>query len=139
MSRPAPARSASTNLVSGAGAQRSLEGKVALVTGGSRGIGKAVCENLAAKGCSLLINYTSDNSTAKTAEFASRLESTHGIKALPVQADMGTENGPAHIISTALNHFAHPKTRKLQLDIIINNAGVAKTGPIESITPDVFA
>ncbi|KAF1347858.1 hypothetical protein BDV97DRAFT_356148 [Delphinella strobiligena] len=138
MSRPAPARTASTNLVSGSG-QRALEGKVAIVTGASRGIGAAICENLASKGCSLIMNYTSDSSTTKTAELASHLSSTHNIKALPVQADMGSPAGPAHLISVALNHFAHPKTRKLCLDIIINNAGVAGNKAIQDVTADDFA
>lgn len=85
------------------------------------------------------MNYTSDSSSTKTAELADRLSSTYGIKALPVQADMGSENGPAHIVSTALNHFAHPKTRKLQLDIIINNAGVSSNKAIQDVDADNFA
>lgn len=103
------------------------------------GIGAAICENLASKGCSLIMNYTSDSSSSKTSELASHLESTHNIKALPVQADMGSENGPAHIVSKALNHFAHPKTRKLTLDMIINNAGVAGNKAIEEVNIDDFA
>ena len=51
-------RSASTNLTGSA--PRVLEGKLAIVTGGSRGIGAATCENLASKGASLVINYTSE-------------------------------------------------------------------------------
>jgi len=84
------------------------------------------------------MNYTSDSSSTKTSDLASKLQETHGIKALPVQADMGTENGPAHIVATALNHFSHPKTRKLQIDIIINNAGVAANMPIQDCTSDEF-
>lgn len=84
------------------------------------------------------MNYTSDSSSSKTSDLASRLQSTHGIKTLPVQADMGSENGPAHIVSTALNHFAHPKTRKLQIDIIVNNAGVASNRNIEDVDTEDF-
>ncbi|KAG9919129.1 NAD(P)-binding protein, partial [Aureobasidium melanogenum] len=130
-------RTASTNLGSGSG-YRVLDGKVAIVTGASRGIGAATCENLASKGCSLIMNYTSDSSESITTQLAERLQKEHGIKALPVQADMGTENGPAHLIATALNHFAHPKTRKLQIDIIINNAGVASNRRIEDCDADDF-
>ncbi|CAD0017134.1 unnamed protein product [Aureobasidium pullulans] len=137
MSRPGVARTASTNLGSGNG-YRVLDGKVAVVTGASRGIGAATCENLASKGCSLIMNYTSDSSESITVELAERLSKEHGIKALPVQADMGTENGPAHLIATALNHFAHPKTRKLQIDIIINNAGVASNRAIEKCDVEDF-
>ena len=85
------------------------------------------------------MNYTSDSSSSKTAELADRLQSQHNIKALPVQADMGAENGPAHIVSTALNHFAHPKTRKLQIDMIINNAGVAENRAIEACDAAYFS
>ncbi|KAG9841571.1 NAD(P)-binding protein, partial [Aureobasidium melanogenum] len=137
MSRPEVTRTASTNLGSGNG-YRVLDGKVAIVTGASRGIGAATCENLASKGCSLIMNYTSDSSESITTQLAERLQKEYGIKALPVQADMGTENGPAHLIATALNHFAHPKTRKLQIDIIINNAGVASNRKIEDCDADDF-
>lgn len=84
------------------------------------------------------MNYTSDSSESKTTELAGRLENEHGIKALPVQADMGSENGPAHLVATALNHFAHPKTRKLQIDIIVNNAGVASNRAIDKCDAEDF-
>jgi NAD(P)-dependent dehydrogenase (short-subunit alcohol dehydrogenase family) len=52
---------------------------------------------------------------------------------------MGSENGPKHVVEVAKNHFQHPKTQKFQLDIIINNAGVARNGVIEKVTCDEFA
>lgn len=52
---------------------------------------------------------------------------------------MGTENGPAHIIDIAVNHFSHPKPKKFQLDIIVNNAGVAGKTKIEDCTCEEFA
>jgi len=103
------------------------------------GIGSAVCQNLAEKGCSLLINYTSDSSTERTEQLAEQLQTNYGVRCLPVQADIGTENGPAHILHMALNHFAHPKTRKLQIDIVINNAGVASKTALEDCTSEEFA
>ncbi|KAJ9642386.1 hypothetical protein H2201_004779 [Coniosporium apollinis] len=137
MSRPEYTRTASTNLGRGGGS-RPLEGRVAIVTGASRGIGAAVCQNLASKGCSLVMNYTSDSSASQTEKLASELQSQHGIKAITIQADMGTENGPAHIVETAKNHFQHPKTKKFQLDIVINNAGVSGNVPIEESESDQF-
>lgn len=119
MSRPSAFRtSSSTNL--GANSTRVLEGKIGIVTGASRGIGAAICHNLASKGCNLVMNYTSDSSKEKTEKLAQELQSNHGIQTLPVQADMGSENGPAHIVNIALNHFAHPKTRKLQIDVVVS-------------------
>ncbi|GIZ43313.1 hypothetical protein CKM354_000654500 [Cercospora kikuchii] len=137
MSRPSTARGVSTTNIQG-GSWRVLEGKIAIVTGASRGIGAAICENLAAKGASLVMNYTSDKSAAKTEELAKRLQEEHGIQTLPVQADMGNVNGPAHIINIAKNNFAHPKSGKFQIDIIINNAGVASKTDIEDCTPEEF-
>ena len=84
------------------------------------------------------MNYTSDSSASKTEAYAKELQEEYGINTLPVQADMGTENGPAHIVQQALNHFAHPKTRKLQIDIIINNAGVASNKLIEDCDAEHF-
>jgi NAD(P)-dependent dehydrogenase (short-subunit alcohol dehydrogenase family) len=103
------------------------------------GIGAATCENLASKGCSLIINYTSDSSADKTEKLANQLSTNYGVKCLPVQADMGAENGPAHIVNMALNHFAHPKTRKLQVDIVVNNAGVASKSALQDCTTEEFA
>lgn len=137
MSRPAmSSRSASTNLTGSA--PRVLEGKVAIVTGGSRGIGAATCENLARKGASLVINYTSESSADKTQQLAQKLQDTYGVKCLPVQADMGSENGPAHLVEMTKNHFSHPKSGKLQIDIIVNNAGVASNLAVEECNSDDF-
>ncbi|KAK3714152.1 hypothetical protein LTR37_007954 [Vermiconidia calcicola] len=85
------------------------------------------------------MNYTSDSSADKTEKLAKQLETNHGVRCVPLQADMGSENGPAHIVATALNHFVHPKTRKLQIDIIVNNAGVAGKTKIEDCTAEDFS
>lgn len=116
-----------------------LEGKVGIVTGASRGIGTAIAHNLASKGCSLLLNYTSESSAQRTTDLATQLQDEYDIQAVPVQADMGSENGPAHLISVAKNHFQHPKTQKFQIDIIINNAGVAGDRNIDEVEPAEFA
>ncbi|MCJ1467428.1 hypothetical protein MMC07_006053 [Pseudocyphellaria aurata] len=137
MLRPGYQRASSTNLSAGVPA-RPLEGKVAIVTGASRGIGAAIARNLAAKGVSLILNYTSDSSKEIASDLASSLQSTHGIKAISVQADMGDPNGPEHLVTTAKNNFSHAKTGKFQLDIIINNAGIALNLPLEKTTPDAF-
>ena len=138
MSRPTASRSQSTNW-GGANTTRTLEGRLALVTGASRGIGAATCENLASKGASLIMNYTSDSSASKTADLAKSLEEKYNIAAFPVQADMGSENGPAHIVEMALNRFKHPKTGKFQVDIVVQNAGVASNRSIEKCDAEDFA
>ncbi|KAI9835561.1 MAG: hypothetical protein M1819_002012 [Sarea resinae] len=136
MSRPGYQRASSTNL--GNQTFRSLEGKLAIVTGGSRGIGAAIARNLASKGASLVLNYTSDKSTETTEALAEELQREHGINAITVQADLGTVGGPPLIVETAKNHFAHPKTGKFQIDIIVNNAGISINVPIEESTPEIF-
>ncbi|KAF2018222.1 NAD(P)-binding protein [Aaosphaeria arxii CBS 175.79] len=138
MSRPAPARTASTNLGSSPG-HRVLDGKVGIVTGASRGIGAAIARKLASQGCNLVLNYTSESSTKITEDLASELKSEYGVEAVPVQASMGSENGPEHIVEVAKNHFTHPKTNKFQIDVIINNAGVAGNNVLGKIKADDFA
>jgi NAD(P)-dependent dehydrogenase (short-subunit alcohol dehydrogenase family) len=126
--------------------KRVLECKLAIVTGASRGIGAAVCANLASKGCHLVMNYTSDSSTQKTQDLARELEKQHGIKCFPVQADMSTETGPAHIIQQARQHFSVPppdgsseKAPAFQIDILINNAGLGGKHPLPEGTASEFA
>lgn len=137
--RPGYLRAPSSNLLK-AVTYRPHEGRFGIVTGGSRGIGAAITENLAAKGCSLLLVYTSDSSTAPTEALCQKLASEHGVHCVPVQADLSdpTRSVP-HILMTAKNNFSHPRTGKFQIDILINNAGVAgnkllndpQNGPIE--------
>ena len=97
-----------------------------------------MARNLAEKGCSLILNYTSDSSSEKASKLASDLQSVHSITAITAQADMGDPAGPAHIVAVAKNHFSHPKTGKFQLDIIVNNAGIAGNEPLEVIKVESF-
>ncbi|KAF9880771.1 3-oxoacyl-(acyl-carrier-protein) reductase [Colletotrichum karsti] len=115
---------------------RSLEGKLGIVTGASRGIGVAIAENLASKGCNLILGYTSASSKAPAEQIASELQTKHNIQVLAVQADMGTPTGPRSLVETSKAHFQ--KDGKFQVDILINNAGVAQNNLLPSITVDQF-
>ncbi|KKY30867.1 putative 3-oxoacyl [Diaporthe ampelina] len=118
-------------------ASRLLAGKVGIVTG----IGAAIAENLASKGCNLVLNYTSKSSTALTKELSKKLEGKYGIQTVGVQADLGTPQGPLALIEATKKHFSSsPPTpdRKFQLDIIVNNAGVAKNDKLADIKIDDF-
>ncbi|KAF2642306.1 NAD(P)-binding protein [Massarina eburnea CBS 473.64] len=138
MSDPEITRTNTTNLSAGSQG-RPLQGRVGIVTGASRGIGAAIARSLASKGCNLVLNYTSDSSTKITEDLSAELQSQYGVQAVIVQASMGSVNGPAHVVEVAKNHFTHPKTGKFQLDIIINNAGVAGNKLIQDVDVDDFA
>jgi 3-oxoacyl-[acyl-carrier protein] reductase len=116
---------------------RVLVGKLAIVTGASRGIGAAIAENLAAKGCNLVLNYTSSSSADLTSSLKARLESEYGIKAVPAQAEMGSRAGAAALVDAAKSAFASGGD-KLRIDIIVNNAGVAANAYIPDVQEDMF-
>ena len=131
---------------------RSLQGKLGIVTGASRGelpsspssvppadssgIGAAIAENLASKGCNLVINYTSASSTELATSFAARLSSTYNIRAVPVQADLGTPTGGAALVSQAREHFT--ADGRFQIDVLVNNAGIARNAMLSEVTVEDF-
>ncbi|TAQ91440.1 hypothetical protein B7494_g192 [Chlorociboria aeruginascens] len=131
-SRPEHSRTVSTNLGVPRG-YRPLEGKLAIVTGASRGH-LPFSPPLSSKGASLILTYLSDSSITLTQDLADQLSTEHSISCLPIQADVSTPSGPAHIISTAKNHFSHPKSGKFQIDILINNAGISINQVLEETT-----
>ena len=93
-----------------------LTGKVALVTGGSRGIGKAVTLALASQDCDVVINYVSNDDNARTV--AAEVEKL-GRKALCVKADVSKSQEVKRLHAEAKSHFARP------VQILVNNAGIS--------------
>ncbi|KAI9664475.1 MAG: hypothetical protein M1821_005921 [Bathelium mastoideum] len=85
------------------------------------------------------MNYTSPSSSQKTADLAARLQDQHSVKTISVQSDVGSEAGPDYIIAMAKNSFSHPKTGRFQIDIIINNAGIAENRSISEVDAEEFA
>ncbi|CAJ2502733.1 Uu.00g101270.m01.CDS01 [Anthostomella pinea] len=113
---------------------RTLEGKLAIVTGASRGIGEAIARKLASYGANIALCYTSPSSESKTEALAKDLEAAHSIKTVVLQADLSTTDGPQALI-TALQ-IATDGTP--QIDILINNAGVAHNALLPSVNPEQF-
>ena len=98
-----------------------LKDKVALVTGGSRGIGRAICLVLAAEGARVVVNY------ARNADLAQAVVQTirrdHGVDAMAVAADVGDE---AHVAAM----FQQVVERLGAVDVLVNNAACCPSGPI---------
>ena len=92
-----------------------LEGKCALVTGGSRGIGKAIARSLALEGCDVAIVARGREALEKTAE---ELATETGRRIVPVVGDTGDESSVARFVAEAHNQLG-------RLDILVNNAAVA--------------
>lgn len=93
-----------------------LTGRNALVTGGSRGIGRAVCLELAARGANVCVNYAGNASAAeKTAEACRAL----GVESFVCQADVADADAVDKLVKTVLDQFG-------RVDILVNNAGITR-------------
>lgn len=105
-----------------------LNGKIALVTGGSKGIGAGIAKALAANGATVVVNYASsrDDADAVVATIQA-----HGGKAISIQADMSKAADVKRLFDTV-------KTSYGTLDILVNNAGVAVFQMIEDLTEEAF-
>lgn len=95
---------------------RQLEGKVAVVTGSSRGIGRAIAEELAAKGASVVVNYNRSEEAAD--EVVSAIENDGGT-AQAIQADVSDFDVAQTLVKNVLDTYG-------QIDILVNNAGTTR-------------
>jgi 3-oxoacyl-[acyl-carrier protein] reductase len=107
---------------------KKLSGKVALVTGASRGIGAAIAKRLATEGAAVAITYSS--SPKKADEVVRAIEGAGG-KALAIQADAADEKAVRAAVAKTVSTFGG-------IDILVNNAGVALLSPIEKFTIEDF-
>lgn len=96
----------------------SLQGKCALVTGGSRGIGRAVCLELARQGARVAVNYAGN---AAAAEETVKACEAQGVEAFAIQADVADAAACEAMVKEVLTRFG-------RLDILVNNAGVTRDG-----------
>jgi len=105
-----------------------LKGKVAIVTGASKGIGAAVAKSLAAEGASVVVNYSSSKEGADRVVAA--IEKGGGT-AVAIGANVSRKNEIERL-------FAETKKNFGRLDIVVNNAGIYEFAPIEAVTEEHF-
>ena len=103
-----------------------LEGQTALVTGASRGIGKAIAISLAKEGAEVIINYSSSVENANTV--VSEINSFGG-NAYPLKADISNENSVNELIKAILD-------KNNKIDVLVNNAGITKDGLLMRMKTD---
>ena len=107
---------------------KKLAGKVAVVTGASKGIGASIAKHLAAEGASVVVNYASSKSGAD--KVVSEITGAGG-KAVAVQGDVAKKTDIDRLFTETKKAFG-------QVDILVNNAGVYEFGPLEQISEEHF-
>ncbi len=105
-----------------------LQGKVALVTGASKGIGASIAKELAANGAAIAVNYSSSAEGAN--KVVAEIKAAGG-NAIAVQANVADPATIPGLIATVVKEFG-------PIDVLVNNAGVYEFSPLEAITPDHF-
>ena len=118
----------------GGPAPRPLAGRSALVTGGGRGIGSAICERLGAMGALVAVVYRSDQRSAQAT--VDRIHAAGG-QAFALAADMGALASIDDMLAR-LDRELMARTGEARIDILVNNAGVAPNGTVEQTSEQMF-
>src|SRR6478735_7664684 len=105
-----------------------LAGKVAIVTGASKGIGAGIAKALGAAGASVVVNYSSSKSGADNVVEAI---SSAGGRAIAVKADISKASEAQALVDDAIKAFG-------RVDVLVNNTGVYEFAPLEAITEEHF-
>ena len=103
-----------------------FQGKTAIITGGARGIGRAVAEGLVAKGASVVISDMDMESASKA---AGEIKEAFGGRVLPFKADVKAKADILSLVESTMKEFG-------RVDILFNNAGICTSPPIEEITEE---
>lgn len=107
---------------------KNLEGKVALVTGASKGIGAAIAKALGAQGAAVVVGYAKSQSAAE--KVVAQIKALGG-RATAIGGDVTSAKDAERLVQTAIDEFGH-------LDIVVNNSGIYAFGPIEEVKEDDF-
>jgi 3-oxoacyl-[acyl-carrier protein] reductase len=105
-----------------------LRGRVALVTGGARGIGRATSLRLAEAGANIVINYARNQEAAQETAMAAR---AFGVEAHVLQADVAEVDQAASLVNQAVERFG-------RLDIVVANAGIWEGAPVEEMSEELW-
>jgi 3-oxoacyl-[acyl-carrier protein] reductase len=105
-----------------------LRDRIAIVTGGSRGIGRATVQRLAEAGAQVVVNYIYQRGEAEEAVSGAR---ALGVQALTVQGDVSQTQEAAAVVDKALSYFG-------RLDLIVANAGIWEGAPVDEMTDDLW-
>jgi 3-oxoacyl-[acyl-carrier protein] reductase len=105
-----------------------LRGRVAIVTGGSRGIGKAVVELFAELGAHVVVNYLKGREAAEATVNAARRK---GVEAISFQADVASQPAAQQLIDTTIEHFK-------RIDILVCNAGIWVGAPVDEMPEELW-
>jgi len=108
--------------------QFDLSDRTAIVTGGSKGLGKAMAAGLASAGAGLLLTSRNGDQAKAAAEEIAR---DFGVAAVGMQADVTSEQDTGRMVDVAMQQFS-------QIDILVNNAGVNTRGPIDELSFEQF-
>lgn len=108
--------------------------RCALITGGSRGIGRAIAVSMAAEGYDLVIGYAGNSAKAdETRElcFKAATDNNKEIRVISVQADVSTQEGAKALVDAAMNEFG-------RIDVLVNNAGITRDGLLMRMSTEDF-
>lgn len=106
-----------------------MENKVVLVTGSSRGIGKATVIEFASKGYNVVIDYIESDKEAK--ELKEYIENNYGVKVLTVKCDVSNEEQVKQLVQIVIKEFG-------KIDVLVNNAGIVFDRSFDDITVEEF-
>lgn len=106
-----------------------MDNKVVLVTGGSRGIGKATIIEFAKRGYNVVVNY--NQSDTEAIALKGEIVNNYKVGALAIKADVSNENEVKNMVEQIIDEFGH-------IDVLVNNAGIVYDRSFEEITIDEF-